>query len=134
MQRGFTLLELLIVLAIAGLLASLTAPSLMQAWERSQYRLEQHRLHTLIEQTSFLAYARGEALSLALEGRLVRRLQQDEVLKEFRFEHLVVEPHTLHFNPHGFLQGHQPTLRITPAGYNLPWHEITPAVQTVASP
>jgi general secretion pathway protein H len=55
--RGFTLLELIVVLVFIGLIASLTTPFLMSTLERVQHRAETRKVN------SALRFARSEAIT-----------------------------------------------------------------------
>ncbi len=68
-QAGFTLLELLAVLALMGLLLGLTLPSLMHTWEREKHRA------ALRELTTALRTARSEAVTKSQTVRLFLNLQ-----------------------------------------------------------
>jgi general secretion pathway protein H len=62
-ERGFTLLELMAVMALLALLVGLVLPSLMHSWERAGARANIRKL------SSALRLARSEA---ATQGRQVR--------------------------------------------------------------
>jgi type II secretion system protein H len=68
-QAGFTLLELMAVLALMGLLLGLVLPSLLQSWERESNRA------TLREFTTTLRTARSEAVNRGLQVRLFLSLK-----------------------------------------------------------
>jgi general secretion pathway protein H len=66
---GFTLLELLAVLALLGLLVGLVLPGLMRSWERAGSRANLRKL------TSALRLARSEAATRGQRVRLFLNLQ-----------------------------------------------------------
>jgi general secretion pathway protein H len=68
-QAGFTLLELMVVLALMTLLMGLTLPSLVRSWEREKNRA------TLRELTATLRTARSEAITGGYKVRLFLNLR-----------------------------------------------------------
>ena len=63
-QAGFTLLELMVVMALMALLLGLVLPGLLHSWERESNRA------TLREFTTTLRTARSEAVTRGLKVRL----------------------------------------------------------------
>ena len=68
-QAGFTLLELMVVLALMALLLGLVLPGLLHSWERERNRA------TLREFTTTLRIARSEAVTRSLTVRLFLNLK-----------------------------------------------------------
>jgi general secretion pathway protein H len=68
-QAGFTLLELMAVLALMGLLLGLVLPGLLHSWERESNRA------TLRELTTTLRTARSEAVNRGFQVRLFLNLK-----------------------------------------------------------
>jgi general secretion pathway protein H len=68
-QAGFTLLELMAVLALITLLMGLVLPSLVRSWEREKNRA------TLRELTATLRTARSEAITRGFKVRLFLNLK-----------------------------------------------------------
>jgi general secretion pathway protein H len=68
-QAGFTLLELMAVLALMGLLLGLVLPGLINSWERESNRA------TLREFTTTLRTARSEAVNRGFQVRLFLNLK-----------------------------------------------------------
>jgi general secretion pathway protein H len=68
-QAGFTLLELMAVLALMALLLGLVLPSLLHSWEREKNRA------TLRELTAALRTARSEAVTRSRTVRLFLNLK-----------------------------------------------------------
>jgi general secretion pathway protein H len=68
-QAGFTLLELMVVLALMALLLGLVLPGLLHSWERETNRA------TLREFTTTLRTARSEAVTRGLKVRLFLNLK-----------------------------------------------------------
>jgi prepilin-type N-terminal cleavage/methylation domain-containing protein len=71
--NGFTLLELLVVLALMGLLAGLVAPSAVRAWEGARHRAVEREIRLVLGGLSLEAFRSGNLLELtapALQRRL----------------------------------------------------------------
>lgn len=63
-EQGFTLLEMLVVLAIAGLLAGVALPNLSKMMERSRISTERQSILGNIENLGYWAYANGRPYML----------------------------------------------------------------------
>jgi general secretion pathway protein H len=68
-QAGFTLLELMVVLALMTLMMGLVLPTLVRSWEREKNRA------TLRELTATLRTARSEAITRGFKVRLFLNLK-----------------------------------------------------------
>lgn len=66
--RGFTLLELVVVLAILGLATALAAPNILRSVETWQARAELDRLVEQVRGLPATARSRGERLRIDTEG------------------------------------------------------------------
>lgn len=74
-QRGFTLLELLVVMAVVGLLAGLVAPSLQRMAGSIDRATKREGLMADIAGLSYRAYALGQSFELSEQG--VQRILSD---------------------------------------------------------
>jgi prepilin-type N-terminal cleavage/methylation domain-containing protein len=63
-QVGFTLLEMLVVLAIAGMLAGVTLPNLSKMAERARISTQRQSLLSGIENLGYWAYSNGKSYTL----------------------------------------------------------------------
>jgi len=62
--NGFTLLELLVVVAISGILLGVGVPAMGALIERNQFKAEVSAVHRAVELSRSMAVYRGEAISL----------------------------------------------------------------------
>ncbi|MBT0585046.1 prepilin-type N-terminal cleavage/methylation domain-containing protein [Alteromonas oceanisediminis] len=63
-NRGYTLLELLIVLLLMGLLMGLTTPRLIQMYESVSFSIERDDVLYQLGSLPFMVYQRGQAFKL----------------------------------------------------------------------
>jgi len=63
-QRGFTLLEILVVMVLVGLLAATVTPSLFKTVERRQVAADRQQLIASIERLGYRSYLDGQARQL----------------------------------------------------------------------
>jgi prepilin-type N-terminal cleavage/methylation domain-containing protein len=68
MKRGFTLPELLLVLAVAGILMGIAVPQLSHAWDRVQVQAAASHLVAAHQRARIMAIARGVVLTLTIDS------------------------------------------------------------------
>ena len=107
-SNGFTLLELLVILAIIGLLASLVAPDSLATLTRSQRYVELRKLETLLGYAAERAFIQAKPTFFALEGQQVTVFTQDETGYTAEFELLHFPPQQIAFTATGYVN--KPTL------------------------
>lgn len=103
---GFTLVELLVVLAIVGLLASLVGPVGFQQYERVRSIEEREQFYRLIDQVRFDAYQKQQPLRMSLDTNRIEiwRGREAEPIRELMFERLTFPEQIIEVNAHGFWQ------------------------------
>ncbi|WP_290704255.1 prepilin-type N-terminal cleavage/methylation domain-containing protein [Amphritea sp.] len=67
-QTGFTLLELLVVMAIAGMLLALIVPRFSAAFAGARFQQQAQTLNTTLKQARYSAVKTGEILRLELSN------------------------------------------------------------------
>jgi prepilin-type N-terminal cleavage/methylation domain-containing protein len=67
-SRGFTLLELLVVLAVVALLASVVVPASMRAWEAARDRALEREVRLVLSGLPLEAFRAGTELELQASG------------------------------------------------------------------
>ncbi|MFC4656857.1 Tfp pilus assembly protein FimT/FimU [Rheinheimera marina] len=102
-SRGFTLIELMIVIMLLGLVMSLVGPLTMQQVDSARARSEQESLQRWLRQQSFEAYTRQQAVQLSFDGKGVYAYDADGrriLLKQFSY--LFFTPQHVELNVNGF--------------------------------
>jgi prepilin-type N-terminal cleavage/methylation domain-containing protein len=101
--KGFTLVELLIVMAIVGTLLSLVGPLAIDALSKAQARAELLSLKTWLRYQGQKAFITGQEIQLSFNGKAVTR--NNSVLnvkaESKQFEYLFFQPQLIIFNSHG---------------------------------
>ena len=79
-ERGFTILELLVVMAIIASMAALVPPKLQLMYEIHRTRLELNRLVGYLDAAPDMAYLRGHDLALHIDGKRLTLLPEGPTL------------------------------------------------------
>jgi len=101
-HRGFTLIELIIVLTIMAMLMGLVGPLMISSLEKSQAKVEAMTFSNWLKKVSFKALMRSEPLILVLNGKQARLENEQQQLKLVNFDYLFFQPQTVRFNSKGF--------------------------------
>lgn len=107
MNRGMSLLELLIVMALMGLVLSLIGPLGMRQVERGEAVYESMQLQQLLNQVQQQAYVQATPVVLELDGKVMRRLEHAELIADYQFKHIFFPPQQIQINSHGIAQQRQ---------------------------
>ena len=100
-QRGFTLVELMIVLMVAGLAIGLVGPVGQKQYDKVMIVKDREMLMRAVEGAGFQSFVQRVPATLELKGaRFV--LTRGESVKEFQFAYLRFPEQVLHLNSHGF--------------------------------
>jgi prepilin-type N-terminal cleavage/methylation domain-containing protein len=68
MRRGFSLVELVVVMALLGITAALAAPALMSALDRDESHASVRAARTLLEDSRSLALQRGIRVDVVVDS------------------------------------------------------------------
>jgi prepilin-type N-terminal cleavage/methylation domain-containing protein len=98
-SKGFTFIEILVVLIILGLVTSLIGPRLFHAYEGIQVSAEEKKMEEIIEKIKIISFLRQVPHTVRLEGRTISVMNND-IRVEFRYLYFPVE--VLKFNKNGF--------------------------------
>ena len=96
---GFTIIELLVVLIITGLLASLVAPKLFATYERIEATAEEKKLRELIEFAKSRSFLRQIPFIIRFDDHTLEITNQGALI---RFKYILFPRSALTFNANGF--------------------------------
>ena len=88
MKKGFTLAEVLITLAIIGIVAALTIPIVVHDYQNKQLETRKKKFESNIVNTAGVMYAQGELDGTTTENFLSRFIKYQNVLKTCDSNHL----------------------------------------------
>ncbi|MGJ8680091.1 prepilin-type N-terminal cleavage/methylation domain-containing protein [Paraglaciecola sp.] len=105
--RGFTLIELMVVMAIIAILMSLVGPLVVNSLQKSQAKVEVMTIKRWSKNISIRAFMTQQVLLLELNGKSAKLInEQNVVIKSVDFEYLYFQPQSIEFNSNGYaLQG-----------------------------
>lgn len=101
-SRGLSLVELLIVMALMGLVLSLVGPLGMKQIERSEAVYESMQLQQLLHQAVQQAYVQATPVELQLDGKQLLGSSGQRVLLDQSFSHIFFPRQQVQINRNGF--------------------------------
>lgn len=131
-QRGFTMVELLVVLAIAGILLTLIGPFTINQLDNIKRAQEREKIRLLLNQWQFQAFQQHRAFRLHLSGQhlsvygveaikynarqpfidnLKEQHNRQDALGYDTFKYSEFPQQSIHINAHGFVTPTQVRLR-----------------------
>jgi len=102
-SSGFTLIELMVVLIIVSLLASLVGPVIFKRIEKVKISAEEKKLESIFESAKIISFTRKAPLFIKLENNVL--IVMNDVMKEMdatEFKFIAFENSLVHFNANGF--------------------------------
>jgi len=109
-QRAFTLIELMVVMAILALLMSLVGPMAINSVERAKSRQEMMSVKNWLRVVSARAFNTGQAHVIKFSGKQAQLYTQNDYESESApiierdFESLFFQPQLLAYNKNGFVE------------------------------
>ena len=120
-SRGFTLVELLIVLTIVGLTASLVAPLGAKQFDKARAQEEWLTLRRTVDGLAFRAYALGRETELHAKGTSLEWMFADGKRGHLYFDRVFFEPEqTIAIDRNGYADRDRLQLRMAGAKRELP--------------
>lgn len=103
-RRGFTLIELMIVMSIVALLMGLVGPLAINSVEKAQAKQEMLTLKNWLRKISDKAFYSGKSHRIELKGKQVLLFMKGEEnsIAQTSFDSLFFQPQEIHYNPNGF--------------------------------
>lgn len=98
-SKGFTLVEVLIVLLIAGLGISLVAPTLINAYEEVKAAAEEQRVIDILEAVKMRSFLRQVSYNVILKENVLK-IKDTETTVDF--QHITFPDQSIIFDPNGF--------------------------------
>ncbi|MBI5591223.1 MAG: prepilin-type N-terminal cleavage/methylation domain-containing protein [Deltaproteobacteria bacterium] len=96
---GFTLIELMVVLAIAALGVSLVTPNMIRAYESFKVSADERKLSEMLASVRMKAFFRNSAYVIKLEGNTFIVANKGV---QVNFDHITFPPQQFTVNEHGF--------------------------------
>ena len=155
-HRGFTLIELMIVMAIMALLMALVGPLTIQGYEKMQGKEEQLALKNWLRANSYRSYATGQAGEFTLDenqatfafptlaaspvlgpgGQAEQALPEDDgepspqhIVSQRSFKYLNFQPQTLRVNTFGLVFPGEVSLQLRGQDLSLDLNERVHAIK-----
>jgi prepilin-type N-terminal cleavage/methylation domain-containing protein len=96
---GFTLIELMVVLAIAALGIAMVSPNMIRVYENFKVSAEERKLAELLASVRMKAFFRNTAFVVKLEENTFKVMKKGAMVQ---FEHITFPPQQFTVNEHGF--------------------------------
>lgn len=111
-NKGFTLVELLIVLVLIGLSSAIVLPSMWQQFDQIKFRSEVAKVKSLVSYSRHYSYFQGQPLTVQFkENQLIVSKQRDgQVLRTLNFATFTFSPETFKFDKHSRVRKNKLTI------------------------
>ena len=102
-ETGFTLIELMVVLIIISLLASLVAPAIFKRIEKAEISAEEKKLASIFESAKIISFARRTPVVIKLENNILTIMNTAREPKSSTgFQFFLFEKDLVRYNANGF--------------------------------
>jgi prepilin-type N-terminal cleavage/methylation domain-containing protein len=99
-KLGFTLLELLVVMAIMGLSLTLVGPLVFDQVDKTKANAELKQLEVLLHATASSAYLSGQTVQMNFDGKVLQRATGKKTVTT-EFNYLFFKPVQFEINSNG---------------------------------
>lgn len=125
---GFTLIELMIVVAIMSTALALIGPTLFKSYEKAQYRTDIVELKDTLRKISYKAFINGRKVTLELKGKDMTFMYMDSSSKPIKhsFEHISFEHQNIVFSEFGFAKPSQLRVKTSAEAVQISLTELIP--------
>ena len=102
--KGFTLIELMIVVAIMSVLLMLIGPNLFNTYQKAQYSTDEIKLKESLKKLSYKSFVNGREMLIRLDKGTLYYQYNDEYDREkkIEFDHIEFSQQGFYFTKHGF--------------------------------
>lgn len=100
-MRGFTLIELIVVMLIMASLLSLVGPLAVKNVETTQYKTEEMQFKNWLVKMSHTAFYTGKPVTISLSGK-VAEAQVGDKTDRLALNDIFFQPQTFHLSKNGF--------------------------------
>jgi len=96
------MIELMVVLVIVSVLTSLVGALVIDRLAKSQAKSETMEIQNIVRVMKYRAFVTSQKHKLVFEGKGLKIIVDDQVVKKITFKHVFFQPQVIILNSHGF--------------------------------
>jgi len=102
-NSGFTLIELIVVMLIVSILASMVGPEIFKRIEKIKISADEKKLELILDTAKLLSFTRKSPLFIKLEDNVLTIMDDDrEPMSSTGFQFFFFKKDLVHYNANGF--------------------------------